>query len=238
MTIHAGQRYSQKDIRLADTAEEAVLAGHRWALDDPTHMPLAVVQRIGHLFLRPTPPIGPWPAATIVALLEEFRDRGLAEPTDRTDNLPQILQRVLAVHVDHARRSREALRQLRERQRAELAAALCAGRQEPAWRGFETAVIDLARLYGWRVHHQRPAQRSDGSWRSAIQGHPGFPDLVMARGPRHGRPARIIVSELKSGRGRVRPGQREWTEILGQVAGVEVHLWHERNLEDIAEVLA
>jgi hypothetical protein len=45
---------------------------------------------------------------------------------------------------------------------------------------FLSAVVDYARLKGWRVHHQRPAYER-GRYRSAIQGDSGFPDLVLAR---------------------------------------------------------
>jgi len=46
-----------------------------------------------------------------------------------------------------------------------------------AWseRDFVDAVITLALQKGWRVHHDRPA-RTDVGWRTAFQGHKGFPD--------------------------------------------------------------
>lgn len=38
--------------------------------------------------------------------------------------------------------------------------------------------VALAKAHGVLVHHQRPA-RTDQGYRSAIQGDPGFPDLVL-----------------------------------------------------------
>jgi hypothetical protein len=231
--------YSRKELGLAEQAVAALLRGERKVLADPARMPLAMVQQLGHQFLRPTPPVGPWPPDEIVALLREFRARGLAEPTSATgDNLPRLVAEVLAVHEEHARRAGEALEQLRAQQRAALAAAGGSRQARPAWRGFEVAVIELAQLHGWRVHHQRPARRANGGWTSAVEGHAGFPDLVLARGPRHGRPGRLILAELKAGRGRVDSEQRQWRDTLVQVHGVEVHVWHQDILEEIAGVLA
>jgi hypothetical protein len=232
-------RYSRKEISQAEEAVAALLRGERKVLLDPARMPLMVVQELGHQFLRPMPPLGPWPPDEIVALLTEFKARGLAEPNSVAgDNLPRLVEEVLAVHVEHARRAREALEQLRAQQRAALAVATGSRRARPAWRGFETAVIELAQLHGWRVHHQRPARRANGGWTSAVEGHAGFPDLVLARGPRHGRPGRLILAELKAGRGRIDPEQRQWRDMLVQVHGVEVHVWHQDTLEEIAGVLA
>jgi hypothetical protein len=231
-------RYSRKDIRLAEEAVTALLQGDRRVLADPAGMPLAVVQELGYQFLRPAQAVGPWPPAEIVALLTEFKARGLAEPGDSRDNLPQHVEGALAVHVEHARRAAEALEQLRAQQREALAAAAGSGRARPAWREFEAAVVELAQLHGWRVHHQRAARRANGGWASAVEGHAGFPDLVLARGPRHGRPGRLVVAELKAGRGRLEPEQRQWRDTLAQVPGLELHAWHQDSLEEIAGVLA
>ncbi len=85
---------------------------------------------------------------------------------------------------------------------------------------FLTAVLDLARLTGWMVHHCRPAQVRDGRWVTPIQGDAGFPDLILAR------PGRLIAAELKSARGRVTGGQAEWLDVLAAVGGpVEVRVW-------------
>lgn len=75
------------------------------------------------------------------------------------------------------------------------------------------AVIDLATLNRWAVHHDRPARRSGARWVTAIQGHAGFPDLVLARR------GVVIFRELKGydarGRlGRLSSEQRDWARQL------------------------
>ena len=74
-------------------------------------------------------------------------------------------------------------------------------------------IIDTALLLRWRVAHFRPAQTVKG-WRTAMTGHPGWPDLSLARG------GRVIVAEVKTQHGRLSVGQREWLAALGDVARV------------------
>ena len=47
-------------------------------------------------------------------------------------------------------------------------------------REFQDQVIAMAILYGWKVHHVRPGMTRNGAWMTHVQGHTGFPDLVMA----------------------------------------------------------
>jgi hypothetical protein len=76
---------------------------------------------------------------------------------------------------------------------------------------FQRQVLDLARYSGWRVAHFRPA-RTAGGWATAVQADgAGFPDLVLVRGPE------LLLVELKTDRGRVRPEQREWLDAFEQV---------------------
>jgi hypothetical protein len=76
------------------------------------------------------------------------------------------------------------------------------------------ATIDLATHCGWAIHHDRPARRAGTGWATAIQGHAGFPDLVLARR------GVVLFRELKgyqaSGRlGRLSSEQRDWAQQLG-----------------------
>lgn len=73
----------------------------------------------------------------------------------------------------------------------------------------QNAVIDLARLTGWMVHHTRPARTKDGGWVTPIQGDKGFPDLVLAH-PERG----VLFVELKSAKGRLSDDQIRWGECL------------------------
>lgn len=72
----------------------------------------------------------------------------------------------------------------------------------------QEAVIDAAHLFGWLVHHVKPARTPDGKWLTRIQGDRGFPDLVLAR------TGEVLFVELKSAKGRVRPEQQEWLDRL------------------------
>ena len=65
-----------------------------------------------------------------------------------------------------------------------------------------TAITEAATLYGWRWHHVR---RSD---KALQQGHPGFPDLVLAR------KGRVLFFELKSEKGQLTKAQAEWEDSL------------------------
>ena len=84
---------------------------------------------------------------------------------------------------------------------------------------FQRAVIDLARLTGWRVHHTRPALTRRGRWLTPIQGDAGFPDLVLCRG------GRVIFAELKRVGRKPTAEQQAWLDALHACAGVEVYLW-------------
>lgn len=96
---------------------------------------------------------------------------------------------------------------------------------------FQRAVLDLAILLRWRVVHYRPVLRSlqwHGQTRrysTPLQGHPGAPDLILARD------GRVILAELKTQRGRLSPAQRMWLTALGSHA----RLWRP---SDWAEIVA
>ena len=94
-------------------------------------------------------------------------------------------------------------------------------------REFQRAVVELARLMGWRVHHTRPALTQRGRWLTPIQGDAGFPDLVLCR------PPRLIVAELKRVGGQPTPAQRGWREALQACAGVECYLWTPNDWQEI-----
>jgi len=96
---------------------------------------------------------------------------------------------------------------------------------------FQRAVIDLARLTGWRVHHTRPALTRRGRWLTPIQGDAGFPDLVLVRA------GRVIFAELKRVGGKPTAEQQAWLEALQACAGVEVYLWTPNDWEAIIDAL-
>lgn len=96
--------------------------------------------------------------------------------------------------------------------------------------GFTRAVLELAKLHGWRTAHFRPAMTAKG-WRTPVQGDgAGFPDLVLVRG------CRLIFAELKATKGRVSPEQTEWlTRLMG--AGAECYIWRPDDWDEIVAKL-
>lgn len=71
---------------------------------------------------------------------------------------------------------------------------------------FSKAVLELAKLYGWKVYKRRwnPRGRPDV---------PGWPDLVMLRR------GRLVILELKREKGgTISPEQQEWLDEWGTVA--------------------
>lgn len=85
-------------------------------------------------------------------------------------------------------------------------------------RELQSAVIETARLLGWRVAHFRPAMTSKG-WRTPVEADgAGWPDLVLVRG------TRLIFVELKSSTGRLSVEQVEWKAAL-TLAGQTVYVW-------------
>lgn len=87
------------------------------------------------------------------------------------------------------------------------------------------AILDVARILGWRSAHFRPAMTKHG-WKTAVQGDgKGWPDIVLVG---HGR---ILYREVKCGRNTLSADQAEWIRALEQ-AGADVGVWHERDWQD------
>jgi len=96
--------------------------------------------------------------------------------------------------------------------------------------GWQAQVVELALSYGWMVQHSRPAKVGD-RWMTAITGHIGFPDLVLAHEIRG-----VLFAELKTGTGRLSTAQKEWRDAL-KAAGAEWRLWRPDDLPFIARRL-
>lgn len=97
---------------------------------------------------------------------------------------------------------------------------------------FQSAIIELARLLGYRVAHFRPAKTAHG-WRTAVAADgKGYPDLTMAK------PGRLIFAECKSAAGRLADEQRAWISVLA-AAGTEVYVWQAgtTTMQDVAAIL-
>jgi hypothetical protein len=75
-------------------------------------------------------------------------------------------------------------------------------------RDWQSQVLDLARVGGWKHYHTHNARRSPS----------GFPDLVLIRAPE------LIYVELKTAIGKLSIAQEWWTENLRD-CGQEIHVW-------------
>ena len=104
------------------------------------------------------------------------------------------------------------------------------GHEKPAQSeaDFQRQVIALARLRGFTVYHTYDARRSVR----------GFPDLVIARAGRDGRPGRCIFAELKSETGRVTLAQRQWLDVLGACGSCEAYCWRPSDWAVVEATLA
>lgn len=96
---------------------------------------------------------------------------------------------------------------------------------------FQQQVVALAILHGWMVHHVRPGMSSKGAWMTQVQGHSGFPDLVLMH-PERG----VIFAELKTVKGRVSVNQLDWLRGLDH-AGAETYVWRPTDLDYITRRL-
>lgn len=88
-------------------------------------------------------------------------------------------------------------------------------------KAFQGAVLDIARVLGYRSYHTYDSRRSA----------PGLPDLLLVR------PPRVIFSELKTQHGRVTAAQEQWLALLRDCPGVECYTWRPSDLEAIADIL-
>lgn len=71
-------------------------------------------------------------------------------------------------------------------------------------KAFQAQIEHAARFLGWACYHPFDSRRSAAGW----------PDLVCVR------EGEMVALELKTERGRVRPEQEAWIELLDSVPGV------------------
>ena len=96
----------------------------------------------------------------------------------------------------------------------------------------QDAIIDIARVLGYRVAHFRPAL-TDKGWRTPVSGDgKGFPDLELAHAQKH----RTLYIECKSEKGRLSPEQNRWLMVLA-LAGNECYIIKPSEWEYIKDVL-
>lgn len=72
----------------------------------------------------------------------------------------------------------------------------------------QSNIIDLAHTLGYLVHHSRPAINRRGQWSTAIEGDPGLPDLILAKG------GLVWFVECKREKGQLSEYQLRWRHHL------------------------
>ena len=97
-------------------------------------------------------------------------------------------------------------------------------------REWQSRVVDLVKVLGYRYAHFRPAQTARG-WRTAMSGDAGFPDMVIV-----GR-GRLIFAELKGEKTRVQSEQLAWARDI-KAAGAECYLWRPAQWDEVVRVLS
>ncbi len=96
---------------------------------------------------------------------------------------------------------------------------------------FQTQVIQLAKLHGWRIGHFRAARTAHG-WRTPVAADgAGFSDLLLIKGKL------IFVAELKSQLGKVSPEQEAWLAAFAG-AGVPAFTWRPNQWDSIVLILS
>ena len=88
-------------------------------------------------------------------------------------------------------------------------------------------IIDIAHALGWKVAHFRPAKTEKG-WRTCVSADgTGWPDLALARNQT------VIFLELKSEKGKVRPEQQGWLDVLPNAYVVFPEDWYDGTVEKL-----
>ena len=95
----------------------------------------------------------------------------------------------------------------------------------------QSQIVSLGRLYGWRIHAERPAMMRSGKWSTPIQGDVGWVDLVLLKDKR------LIFWELKSTTGRLSEEQKQWLDMLSNVPNVLAECVYPSDWEHIQRVL-
>jgi hypothetical protein len=82
-------------------------------------------------------------------------------------------------------------------------------------------LTDAADMHGWLVFHDNDSRRNVA----------GFPDLVLVK------PPRVVLLELKSEVGRIRPEQHVWMDALSRCDTVASAIVRPEHLDTILDYL-
>lgn len=77
----------------------------------------------------------------------------------------------------------------------------------------QTAVIEMARAFGWKIAHFRTAVNKRGHYQTPVGADgKGFPDLCCVRD-------RVVFIELKVGKNKLSPEQQAWADKINRSTG-------------------
>ena len=96
---------------------------------------------------------------------------------------------------------------------------------------FQASLIDIAKMFGWKVHHSRKVlvqEHGQTRWKTPVAGHEGFVDLTLARN------GVVIHAELKTETGKSSPEQLEWADAIGATHV----LWRPHQYQEIVTLLS
>lgn len=86
----------------------------------------------------------------------------------------------------------------------------------------QNTIVQAAIACGWHVHAERAARTASGRHATPIQGHAGFPDLVMITPDR----TELWVVELKRAPNKIEPAQQVWLDLFaGLGVPVRAAVW-------------
>lgn len=98
----------------------------------------------------------------------------------------------------------------------------------------QRTVVDAARKTGWLVYHNRTAQNAAGRHMTALQGHQGFPDLVLV----HAMARLVWFVELKRRPNTLAPEQVAWGDALVNAGADWRVVWVPDELDAFCQLLA
>ncbi|MGE4425479.1 MAG: VRR-NUC domain-containing protein [Solirubrobacteraceae bacterium] len=94
-------------------------------------------------------------------------------------------------------------------------------------RDLERVLVDEAKKHGWMRYHVPDSRRTEA----------GFPDEVLL----HPGAGRLVIAELKTDGGAIKPAQRVWLEGLGRVKELghppEVYVWRPKRMQAMLDTL-
>lgn len=97
---------------------------------------------------------------------------------------------------------------------------------------FQRLVVEVARIYGWRIAHFPRSLSVRGRHLTATAyDAAGYPDLTLAH-PQLG----LLFREVKTHKGTVQPNQREWIRVLHD-AGADAGVWRPQDWPRILQEL-